>query len=66
MKVYSETHRRGLFSIEYPLTVDMKEDCDLGIQIAEDGRVWICIEGQALIRFRPTKVRKGGKRNDCY
>ena len=58
MKAYPETHQRGNLSIEYPLTVGMKEDCDLGIQIAEDGRVWICIEGQALIRFKPTKSKK--------
>jgi hypothetical protein len=38
MKAYPETHQRGLLSIEYPLTVGMKKDCDLGIQIAEDGR----------------------------
>jgi len=28
---------------------------DFGIQIAKDGRVWICVDGQALIRFKPLK-----------
>ena len=27
---------------------------DFGIQIAEDGRVWICIDGVAFIRFVPS------------
>ena len=47
-----ETHMRGHFSIE----ADIKEgllDCDFGIQIAKDGRVWICIDGVAFIRFKP-------------
>jgi hypothetical protein len=28
-------------------------NCDFGIQIATDGRVWICINGSAFIRFKP-------------
>ena len=31
---------------------------DFGIQIAEDGRVWICINGIAFIRFTPTNKYK--------
>ena len=27
---------------------------DLGIRIAEDGRVWICINGVSFIRFKPS------------
>ena len=30
----------------------------LGIQIAADGRVWICINGVSIVRFRPKL--KGG------
>jgi hypothetical protein len=26
---------------------------DLGIQVAKDGRVWICINGLAFLRFSP-------------
>ena len=47
-----ETHMRGHFSIE----TDIKKgllDCDFGIQIAKDGRVWICIDGVTFIRFKP-------------
>ncbi len=34
---------------------------DLGIQIAADGRVWICIDGIAFLRFSPHKDGKMGK-----
>jgi len=27
---------------------------DFGIQIAEDGRVWVCLDGVSFIRFTPT------------
>ena len=52
MKEYPETHKRGLISIEK----DLKQGVlvgDLGIQIAKDGRVWICADGYALLRFKP-------------
>lgn len=26
---------------------------DFGIQIATDGRVWVCINGIAFLRFKP-------------
>ena len=54
-----ETHTRGHLSIE----ADIKSlvDCDFGIQIAPDGRVWICIDGQAFIRFKPvSKTEEDG------
>ena len=35
---------------------------DFGIQIAKDGRVWICIDGVAFIRFKP--LLKGQKENE--
>ena len=47
-----ETHVEGHISIENA------EICttgygDLGIQIAKDGRVWVCIDGIAFLRFKP-------------
>jgi len=49
---YEETHQQGYLSIEQALPARMKE-CDFGIQIAEDGRVWICIDGISFLRFKP-------------
>ena len=51
MKELKETHMKGFLSIESEIK-DSKI-CDFGIQIAEDGRVWICINGVSFIRFKP-------------
>jgi len=52
MKPYEETHQTGTISIE-----NMPESKiihgDLGVQIASDGRVWVCIDGIAFLRFKP-------------
>lgn len=61
MKDYPETHQYGLISIKmdieepWPVTY-IKGDLD--IQIAKDGRIWICIDGIAFLRFRPLKSNK--------
>lgn len=28
--------------------------CDVGVQIATDGRIWICVDGAAFLRFKPS------------
>lgn len=53
MKEYKESHQRGYLTIEKEIP-KLTKDCDLGIQIAKDGRVWICIDGQAFLRFHPS------------
>jgi len=60
MKELKETHQIGLISIENLDTIithlrDPSKylEGDFGIQIARDGRVWICINGIAFIRFKP-------------
>lgn len=64
MKEYPETHQHGTISME-----SMPEKLhythlmrgDFGIQIAEDGRIRVCIDGVAFIRFSPHadgKMRK--------
>ena len=52
MKSYPETHQKGFMSIEQDLK-KLSKIVDFGIQIAEDGRIWICINGQSAIRFNP-------------
>lgn len=49
---YEETHQKGLITIEQNL-ISGGEIGDFGIQIAPDGRVWICVDGIAIIRFKP-------------
>lgn len=51
---YPERHTTGLISFEQTIEQGMIKG-DLGIQIAEDGRVWICVDGKALIRFKPSQ-----------
>ena len=54
IKEYPETHQSGYISFEQDIKIGGRKG-NLGIQIAKDGRVWICIDGQALIRFKPIK-----------
>jgi len=59
MKDYPETHQQGYISMENQFVFPIRGD--LGIQIAKDGRVWVCINGIAFIRFSPdrqARVRK--------
>lgn len=54
---YPETHQVGLISIEN-LPDKKAFTGDIGIQIASDGRIWVCIDGLAFIRFKPLKKEK--------
>jgi hypothetical protein len=57
MNEYPETHQQGVISIENIPTMlgwdGSYMEGDLGIQIANDGRVWVCIDGIAFLRFKP-------------
>jgi len=69
MKEYPETHQTGYISIEN-LPDEVYHEYvrgnynpvhltgDFGIQIAEDGRVWVCINGVAFLRFKPKEEDK--------
>jgi hypothetical protein len=51
-KPYPEMHQYGTLSVEKFLSPGFRH-CDLGIQIAHDGRIWLCVDGEAYIRFKP-------------
>ena len=54
-RAFLETHRQGHVSVEnldFIKEMDL-QDADFGIQICGDGRVWVCINGIAFIRFKP-------------
>lgn len=57
IKAYSETHQHGIISIECDIP-DKSMIGDIGIQISTDGRIWVCINGIAFLRFRPIKKEK--------
>ena len=65
MKEQKETHEKGSLSIENlgeVATMDHRS-VDFGIQIAKDGRVWICINGIAFLRFKPKMMPKNNTRD---
>ena len=56
MKSYPETHQKGVLSMmneEFVKEQLDKPGVDVGVQIARDGRIWLCINGTAFIRFKP-------------
>ena len=62
LKEMPETHLRGSLSIE--TIPKLTSDCDFGIQIADDGRVWVCINGLAFIRFKPALIWNKESKNE--
>jgi sugar lactone lactonase YvrE len=60
---YPVMHQQGMLSIEKPMENGVYFG-DVGVQIARDGKIWICYNGGALIRFKPLtdkqiKIYKG-------
>ena len=67
VKAYPALHQHGTISLENLELTLPKEPTntgfegskslmltgDIGVQIAEDGRIWICINGIAFLRFSP-------------
>ena len=55
MKEYKEKHQQGTVLLEnreqFPLSI--YKNADLGLAVAPDGRVWVCINGIAFLRFSP-------------
>ena len=51
----NEMHCEGHIDIseEYKNFPHDLQNADLGIQISYDGRVWLCINGIAFLRFKP-------------
>jgi hypothetical protein len=32
------------------------DNCQFGVQVAEDGRVWVCINSVSVLRFKPKVI----------
>ncbi len=47
-----ERSDRGFISIE-SIPDKRAFEGELGMQVAEDGRIWLCIDGVAFVRFLP-------------
>jgi len=65
LREQAETHQQGTISIENSRVLGLAGDGyhkgDFGLQIAADGRVWVCIDGIAFIRFSPHQDGKMSK-----
>lgn len=61
MKNLPETHQYGRMTLENansPIGIarflaEGHYEGDLGLQVAADGRIWLCINGVAFMRFSP-------------
>ena len=64
MKAYPEKHQEGIISLENQKIIEpLFKGCsylkgDLGLHVATDGRIWLCINGIAFLRFSPHKDGK--------
>jgi len=60
----AEIHQRGLLGVEnleHVLSLHSAGalvDCDVGLQTHFDGRIWICVNGIAFLRFKPNPTTK--------
>ena len=60
-------YQHGAVSMDNPDLIRRLDltDCEFGVQISEDGRVWVCVNGIAFLRFKPTpkvSIEKGQSR----
>jgi hypothetical protein len=58
---YPVTYQEGHLSVENGDLIERLNlrDCLFGIQVASDGRVWVCVNGLAYLRFKPGRVTGG-------
>jgi hypothetical protein len=54
LKEQDQVTQHGIISLEYKPNHRVFSG-NFGIQIAGDGRVWVCIDGQAFLRFKPVR-----------
>lgn len=60
---FPETHQTGFVQIHNRDIIDQQDlgSADFGLQVASDGRVWVCINGVAFIRFKPNRAASQGR-----
>ena len=54
---FGPLYQQGHLSIENPAEIAAmdQQDCLVGVQVASDGRIWLCVNGTAFIRFKPAR-----------
>ena len=55
----TEFHQQGMLEIGNLEFIKQScpnfQDVDVGLQVSFDGRIWLCVDGIALIRFKPKR-----------
>jgi hypothetical protein len=56
MREYPENHQSGSLEIlNREFLPESLQNVDFGLQVSRDGRVWVCIDGIAFLRFKPSR-----------
>ena len=52
---YGPLYQEGRLSIESADVIERLDlqNCLVGVQVSDDGRVWICVNGLSFLRFKP-------------
>lgn len=64
LKHYHEFHQKGPLSIEQDMQKGIYH-CDLGIAFDSEGKLWLCMNHQAILRFKPFEPYKRRKMSDA-
>ena len=56
MTEFGPFYQEGHLSIESDDIIKKLDlsDCQVGVQVAYDGRIWVCVNGMSLLRFKPS------------
>ncbi len=52
-------YQRGMVSLDLTRVEYDPLDCVFGVQVNHDGRVWVCLNSQTFLRFKPVTPRIG-------
>ena len=56
---YGPLYQEGHLSMYRDAWPPDAQNCQVGVQVASDGRIWICIDGASFLRFKPGPVVGG-------
>ncbi len=56
MTDFGPQYAEGQLSVENQAQIDQidLQHCTVGVQVSFDGRIWLCVNGVAWIRFKPS------------
>jgi|KBSMisStaDraftv2_1062788.scaffolds.fasta_scaffold275595_3 hypothetical protein len=55
---YGPVYQHGHLSIENAAIIAAidQQSCEVGVQVSQDGRIWLCVNGTSFIRFKPVRT----------